>query len=141
MANDMSALFAAGQNVSGNNNINQRTQDELVLSVNAHAFFLAFGKPAEKCEHQFFTKKDGQSKLEGFRWNRPFQTKDYHGTVNTLFIGKNLAADGMGLKELAAELRNEKTTFEVHIRKGSDEAYISKPRTLSTGSADEFFED
>lgn len=140
MANDMSALFAAGQNVSSTNN-NLRPQDELVFNVNAHAFFLVFGKPTERCEHQFFTKKDGKSKLEGFRWQRPFQGTRYHGMAREVYIGKNLAADGMGLKELAAELRNENTVFEVHIRKGSDEAYISKPRSLATGSADEFFED
>lgn len=133
MAQDMNALFAAGANTVSSNN---RSQDELIYNVNAHAFFVAFGKPSEKCEHQFFTQKDGKSKLQGLRWAKPF-----HGQVKELYIGKNLAADGMDLKQLANELRKEDTTFEIHIRKGSDEAYISKPRSLTTGSADDLFED
>lgn len=133
MADNMSAIFAAGQNVTSVSQ-NRNSSDELVYNTNAHAFFLTFGKPVSKVEHQFFTKKDGQSKLEGLQWNRPF-----FGQIKSVFIGKNLASEGMGLKELAAELQNESTTFEIHIRKGSEEAYISRPRSLVTGNVDDLF--
>lgn len=137
MADTMEGLFAAGQNIAAPQT--QRGQDELVFNMNAHAFFVTFGKPERKVEHQFFTKKDGKSKLEGFGWNRPFRTPGYQSMIREVYIGKNLAADGMGLKELAAELEKEDTTYEIHIRKGSEEAYIAKPRSISSGSVDEFF--
>ena len=132
--NNLAALFADGASQMGSNRNNNST-DELAFSRNAHDFFTRVGIPVSKVDHKFFTKFDGKP-LEGYKWARPF-----FGQISSLYIGKNLAAEGFDRKKLVAELKNQNTVYEVHIRKNAREAYISKPFEEVTGDAAADFQD